>query len=148
MDQETMLHHLEELAERLGVTIRYEAAAGRVGVCRLRGSRVAVIDANLRVPDRVAALASVLADEELDGVYIPPEVRRRLHRSCPLRVRPGQGEQDVAGAGDSSVGETQQATGAGDPAVAEPPADDQVAATDNQSEHSKREDAGPEADAD
>ncbi|MFW5866726.1 MAG: hypothetical protein ACOCX2_02845, partial [Armatimonadota bacterium] len=89
MDQETMLHHLEELADRLGITVRYEAAAGRVGVCRLRGERVAVIDANLRVPDRVAALSSVLADEELDGVYIPPEVRRRLDRSRPLRVRPG-----------------------------------------------------------
>ena len=88
MDQETMLHHLEELAERLGITVRYESAAGRVGVCLLRGKRVAVIDANLRVPDRVAALAGVLADEELNGVYIPPEVRRRLERSSPLRVRP------------------------------------------------------------
>ncbi|MFO8080169.1 MAG: hypothetical protein R6V07_07690 [Armatimonadota bacterium] len=148
MDQETMLHHLEELAERLGVSIRYEAAAGRVGVCRLRGSRVAVIDANLRVPDRVAALASVLADEELDGVYIPPEVRRRLDRSCPLRVRPGQGEEDVAGGGGSSAGEAEKAAESGDPADGVPPADDQVAAAGDGTERSERDDAGPEADAD
>lgn len=110
MDQETMLHHLEELAQRLGIAVRYEAAAGRVGLCRLRGERVAVIDANLRVPDRVAALSSVLADEELDGVYIAPEVRRRLDRSCPLRVRPGdpeateqapQAEESAAPGGDA-----------------------------------------------
>lgn len=92
MDQETMLHHLEELAERMGVRVRYESAAGRVGICVLRGRRVAVIDANLRVPDRVAALASVLAGEDLNGVYIPPEVRRRLETACPLRVQPGDAE--------------------------------------------------------
>jgi hypothetical protein len=98
VDQETMLHHLEELAGRLGITVRYEAAAGRVGVCRLRGSRVAVVDANLRVPDRVAALSSVLAGEELGDVYMPPEVRRRLERACPLRVRPPQGDSEVESA--------------------------------------------------
>jgi hypothetical protein len=89
-----MLHHLEELAERMDVEVRYEAAAGRVGVCVLRGKRVAVIDANLRVPDRVAALASVLAGEELTSLYMPPEVRRRLVKACPLRVQPG--DADVA----------------------------------------------------
>jgi hypothetical protein len=133
VDQETMLHHLEELAERIGVAVRYEASAGRVGVCRLKGARVAVIDVNLRVPDRVAALASVLADEELDGVYIPPEVRRRLDRSCPLRVRPGQAE-DAAGAGDSSAGDE--------------PADDSADAAGDGAGRSERDDAGPEAGAD
>lgn len=99
-----MLHHLEELAERVGIKVRYEAAAGRVGMCVLRGTRVAVIDANLRVPDRVAALASVLAGEELNGVYIPPEIRQRLERSRPLRVLPGDvepaDEAEAPAAGD------------------------------------------------
>ena len=93
MDQETMLHHFEELARKLGVDVRYQAAAGRVGLCVLRGERVAVIDANLRVPDRVAALASVLAGEELNGIYVPPAVRKRLDQSRPLRVRPGEAEE-------------------------------------------------------
>lgn len=105
MNQETMLHHLEELAERLGIGVRYESAAGRVGVCRLRGERVAVIDSNLRMSGRVAALSSVLADEELDGVYIPPEVRRRIDRSCPLRVRPGDAEEHAQSSPRSDGGE-------------------------------------------
>ncbi len=78
VDQETMLHHLEELAKRLGVEVRYEAAAGRVGKGVLRGRKIAVIDASLRVHERVAALASILADEPTNGVYLPPAVRTRL----------------------------------------------------------------------
>jgi hypothetical protein len=123
-----MLHHLEELAERLGITVRYEAAAGRVGVCRLRGARVAVVDANLRIPDRAAALASVLADEELDGVYIPPEVRRRLAQSSPLRVRPG--DEDALDAEPEESAATQPPESGGEQGG------------------SQQSSAGPEADAD
>lgn len=106
MDNQAMLEHLEELAKRIGIRVRYESAAGRVGLCVLRGERVAVIDSNLRVPDRVAALASVLAGEELNGVYVAPAVRKLLDRSKPLRVRPGEpwGEMqgcDTPGADDS-----------------------------------------------
>lgn len=135
MDQETMLHHLEELAERLGISVRYEAAAGRVGVCRLRGERVAVIDANLRVPDRVAALSSVLADEELDGVYIAPEVRRRIDRSCPLRVRPEDAE-DFEPAPETAADE-----------VAAAGADAPVEEDGGEEPPSESDSAGPEADA-
>jgi len=109
VDQETMLHHLEELAERMGVEVRYEAAAGRVGVCVLRGQRVAVIDANLRVPDRVAALASVLAGEELTSLYMPPEVRRRLVKARPLRVQPGDADRAEAALGPEDAQATENA---------------------------------------
>lgn len=83
-----MLHHLEELARRVDIEVRYESAAGRVGVGLLRGRRIAVIDAGLRVGERVAALASILAEEDISEVYVPPVVRERLERSKPLRVRP------------------------------------------------------------
>ena len=96
VDQETMLHHLEELAEKLGIDVRYEAAAGRVGMGRIRDRRVAVIDANLRVNDRVAALSTILAGEEINGVYVPPAVRVRIDRSNPLRVRPEDSASEEA----------------------------------------------------
>lgn len=78
MDHETVLHHLEELAKKLGVEVRYEAAAGHVGKGVLRGQKIAIIDAGLRVPERVAALASILADEPTNGLYVPPAVRAWL----------------------------------------------------------------------
>ncbi|MGC9317074.1 MAG: hypothetical protein ACP5KN_03430 [Armatimonadota bacterium] len=116
MDEETMLHHLEELARRLEIEVRYESAAGRVGVGLLRGRRIAVIDAGLRVGERVAALASILADEDISDVYVPPAVRKRLQRSRPLRVRAAdvsevadeldESETDEPGAGDGPSGDT------------------------------------------
>ncbi len=127
-----MLHHLEELAEQVGIEVRYQPAAGRVGICLLQGTRVAIIDANLRVPERVAALASVLAEEELNGVYIPPAVRRRLLGSSPLRVRPEDQPQkpDTAEAAEAEL---------------EPPIGEDEDTTD--SGHVHEDGDGPEADA-
>jgi hypothetical protein len=155
-----MLHHLEELAEGVGIEVRYQAAAGRVGICVLHGSRVAVVDANLRVPDRIAALLSVLAEEDLSGVYIPPEVRRRLLGAAPLRVRP-EGEQEAPcnpnedgepEAGEEGVGAAETADAAADEEDA-PPADedagsDQADDDDAEAGHTHEDDTDPEAGAD
>ncbi len=79
MDAETLLHHLEQLARQLGIEVRYEASGGKVGAGVLRGQRIAVIDADLRVPQRAHALALLLADQPIEGIYLPPEVRQYLH---------------------------------------------------------------------
>ena len=81
MDHETMLEHLEELASRLGIEVRYEAAAGRVGIGKLRGKQIAVIDLNLRVKERVSALSTLLAREPINGIYVAPAVRQKLDRA-------------------------------------------------------------------
>lgn len=101
MDQETILHHLEELAKRLGIEVRYESAAGRVGKAVLRGKKIAVVDASLRVVDRVAALASIMADEEINGIYLPPAVRGRIDAATPFR--PGEDDDGADLAADADV---------------------------------------------
>lgn len=85
VDQETVLHHLEELAKKLDIEVRYEFAGGHVGKGVLRGRKIAVIDAALRVPERVAALASILADEPTNDHYLPPAVRAWLDQALTLR---------------------------------------------------------------
>lgn len=142
-----MLHHLEELAERLGITVRYESAAGRVGVCVLRGKRVAVVDANLRVAERVAALSSVLADEELNGVYIPPEVRRRLERSSPLRLRLGDTDESSEMPGATAVDEAEDPQPNPETASQSDP-EEAPEGRDDEGTPSEPRSAGPEADAD
>ena len=92
-----MLHHLEELAKRLGIEVRYESAAGHVGRGVLRGKKIAIIEADLRVPERAAALASLLSAEPTEGVYLPPEVRDRLEECSP-------GSPDEKQAGGSDTG--------------------------------------------
>jgi hypothetical protein len=103
-----MLHHLEELAEKLDIEVCYQSAAGRVGVCTLRGRRVAIVDSNLRVPDRVAALLSVLADEDLNGVYMPPAIRSELVGSDPLLVKPSAEDGDTAAGQEGRTGDVRE----------------------------------------
>jgi len=91
VDADTMLHYLEELAGRLEIEVRYQASSGRVGLGVLRGQKIAIIEADLRVPERVGALASLLADQDIEGVYVPEEVREHL-ASC--LSEPGATEND------------------------------------------------------
>ena len=107
MDAETVLHHLEELAKRLGIVVRYETSAGHVGMGVLRGRKIAIIEAELRVPERAAALASLLSREQTEGVYLPPEVRDRLEECA------GEEAPNVDSVESASPNENARPEGAG-----------------------------------
>ncbi len=80
MDDQTLLHHLEQLAQRMGIEVCYEPAGGKAGICMLRGRKRAVIDSTLTVADRAEALSIVLGDCDTEEHYLPPAVRERLNR--------------------------------------------------------------------
>jgi hypothetical protein len=78
-----LLHELEALAARLGVTIRTEpfdkgVLGGRGGLCRVHGKPVIVMDATLGVADKIATLAGALGRFDLEAVSVPPVVRARI----------------------------------------------------------------------
>ena len=85
MDPEEMLVELERLAQRLGMTVRYEATGGRVGRCLLHGEPVVIVDARLPVRDKVEGLALALADLDYSALFLPEAVRDLLESK-----RPGQ----------------------------------------------------------
>jgi len=98
-----VLHELEELAARIGLTVRAEPfgsglLSGRGGLCWVRGRPLVVMDATLPVADRIAVLAGALARFDLDAVYVPPLVRARIEglrapfpRPTPRVPRPRPG---------------------------------------------------------
>jgi hypothetical protein len=97
---------LEALAARLGIPVRHEAmdraitrGRSRGGLCRLRDQPMILVDGSLDPTERVAILAEALAHFDLDGIYLPPEVRAsirahgtgRVLEPRPLaRARPGR----------------------------------------------------------
>jgi hypothetical protein len=101
---------LEALAARLGIPVRHEAMArgvprgrSRGGLCRLRGQPLILVDGSLGAPERVAILAEALSNFDLDGIYLPPEVRAiirahgtgRVLEPRPLaRARPAARKKD------------------------------------------------------
>ncbi|MBN1435605.1 MAG: hypothetical protein JW936_00895 [Sedimentisphaerales bacterium] len=82
MEDESLLGQLLDLAERLGIEIRYVAlGSGGGGICTIKGKRVLFVDNSADLVERVAVTAEALAEEvALDEVYVLPEVRVVLER--------------------------------------------------------------------
>ncbi len=87
MSPEDQLGHLERLAGRLGIKIRYErfdpmALGPRGGLCRVHETKLFVADELLTTVERVTLLAEALSSLEVEAMYVPPILRRRLRRAC------------------------------------------------------------------
>ncbi len=92
MHPRDVLRELEALAGRLGIPIRAESfdlrvMAGAGGLCWLRGRPVIVVDAGAPLMDRVAVVASALAEFDLETLYISPLLRARIARERSTRLR-------------------------------------------------------------
>lgn len=88
------LRQLEQLADKLGTPVRYDAIvqprgaksgdAQRVrgGLCRVRGRALIVCDAALPLVDKVFVLAEVLSGLGVELLSMPKVVRRRVHAAA------------------------------------------------------------------
>lgn len=84
MDVQTRLDTLLTVADQLGIEIRRTLLGGEGGgLCLLRGRRVLFVDTSADTAtryDRTVAAMAALA--ELEGQYLPPEVREDLDRAA------------------------------------------------------------------
>jgi len=77
-------------AEKLGVEVRVEpfetggTSAG--GICKLHGRRLILLDAAASVPERAAALASVLSELDHERVYLAPGAREYIYAEQSRRT--------------------------------------------------------------
>lgn len=88
-EQLELLTRLKELAEAAGLEVREERLvreAGysvRSGVCRVNGREVLILDRNVSPTDRIDVAVGVLADRDLDSIYIEPAMREFLNGGPP-----------------------------------------------------------------
>ena len=87
MDDDTIMDYLEELAERFGIQIRYEAIKQDEdstyvvgGLCLLKGEYVLIINSKATMKDRIRTLAMAVKHFDLDQIYIRPVIRELLDR--------------------------------------------------------------------
>jgi hypothetical protein len=79
-----LLERLKEIAVASGLDVREERLhreAGysvKSGVCRVSGDEVLLLDRNVPPAERIEALLALLADRDLDSVFIEPELRRQI----------------------------------------------------------------------
>ena len=79
-----LLERLKEVAAAVGLDVREERLTREVGysvrsgVCRLVDQEVLLLDRNASQADRIDVLCSILAERDLEGVFIEPELRRTI----------------------------------------------------------------------
>ena len=78
MDDDTICHHLEQLATHLDIAIRYEPSAGKAGFCTLHGQKTIFVDERLNLKNRAGALARILCRFDSEDLFLPPLVRELL----------------------------------------------------------------------
>ena len=81
MNEATVLQHLEEIADRLGVRLRYEnlgqsGIRSEGGFCRVSGNPMILINRRDSRSRKILVLAKSLNKLNLDGIFIPPAVRK------------------------------------------------------------------------
>ena len=86
LNDEVLLHQLEELAERIGITIRYENmhaedAPGSGGLCRLKGAYVLIVHSRATVREKIRVVTRALRQFDLYGIYLIPVLRELLEES-------------------------------------------------------------------
>jgi len=83
MKTEVLYQHLEDLLERVGISIVYDDLCdgqGRAasGLCRVKGRRVYIMDRAKDLPERISLLKQCLSEVDLDEVYVLPALREFL----------------------------------------------------------------------
>jgi hypothetical protein len=85
--QQALLEELKEVAARLGFEVREEKLLREVGYhvrsgsCRVRETRVILLDRDLSPAAQIDVLAGELAGCPLDDLYLSPAARRMLERA-------------------------------------------------------------------
>lgn len=82
--QESLLAELKKVATELGIEVRQERLLREVGYrvrsgsCRVKQARMILLDRALPLPSQIDVLVDELASEQLDQVYVSPDVRQLL----------------------------------------------------------------------
>jgi len=78
-----MLVQLEELAQNLDITIRYETieiegSFYEGNLCRLKGENILIIDPKAPIKDKIQIFARAVKQFDLSQVYVRPALREFL----------------------------------------------------------------------
>lgn len=92
---EATLQELKSAAQALGFEVREEELLrevgyrARSGACRVGTTRVILLDRRASGEERIEALCAVLADQDLERVFLSPALRMRLAPRTAAESRAG-----------------------------------------------------------
>lgn len=87
MKHEEIVADLEDLARRLGVTVRYEKGDFEGGFCILREQKLVLVNRKLTSQRKASVLALALQDLGLDSVFVKPALRAFIEDEVARSLR-------------------------------------------------------------
>jgi hypothetical protein len=86
MNEEVVLSYLEELAEKLEISVRDEninideSSTSPGGLCRVEGQYVIILNSKATVKEKIQVMIKALQQFDLRDMYIKPVIRELLER--------------------------------------------------------------------
>ena len=86
MKDELLLSQLEDLAYKLGITIRHfkfirDESSGRGGLCRIRREYVLFVDSQATTKEKILVMIEALKKFDLGDIHVMPVIRDLLNGS-------------------------------------------------------------------
>jgi hypothetical protein len=81
LNEEIILYQMEELAQKLGVTVRFEninmeESTSTGGLCCVRGEYVIIVHSRATVKEKIMVMIEALRHFDLGDIYIKPVIRQ------------------------------------------------------------------------
>ena len=73
-----LLRHMEDVATKLGVKVRWERGSFYGGSCSIKGAPVVILNKARPSESHLAILTEALRNLPLDSIYIRPAVREEI----------------------------------------------------------------------
>jgi hypothetical protein len=83
LEEEILLYQLEELAEKLGVTVRcenisMEESSSNGGLCCVKGEYIILMHSRATVKEKMQIMTEALRHFDLSAIYVKPAIRQLL----------------------------------------------------------------------
>jgi len=85
MNDEVLLNQLEELAEKLEISVRdeyinSEESSSSGGLCRVEGRYILILNSTATVKEKIRVIIKALQQFDVSEIYIKPFIRELLEK--------------------------------------------------------------------
>ena len=88
MKAEKLVQHLSDAVRKLGYKLRVEEGNFHGGQCIFAEERLVILNRRMSYEERADLLSQVFTQENLEGMFLVPEVRAYVERSERRRQTP------------------------------------------------------------
>ena len=78
MDDGFILREMENVADELGLDVRYESIYSRGGLCRIEARRCVILNKSSPLSEVILTLTEALSRFPLEDLFIHPQIRELL----------------------------------------------------------------------